>query len=135
MEIIRRWNEKVGKDDVVYHLGDFCFARGEKDYHYYADQLNGQLIICNGNHDNRSTTHSIIQTLMIHIGGYEIYCSHKPGTLRQINLCGHVHDNWKVTKIAHCYVINVGVDVWEFAPIDIDDILQAIRDYDTKDKL
>ncbi|MFR5135571.1 MAG: phosphoesterase, partial [Acutalibacter sp.] len=28
-ELIRRWNEKVGEGDTVFHLGDFS-ARGEE---------------------------------------------------------------------------------------------------------
>lgn len=37
-------------------------------------------------------------------------------------LCGHVHQNWlKIDKM-----INVGVDVWNFAPVSIDEIKRII---------
>ena len=25
-ELIKRWNEKVGPDDIIYHLGDFAWG-------------------------------------------------------------------------------------------------------------
>lgn len=28
-ELIRLWNEKISNEDEVYHLGDFCFGRGD----------------------------------------------------------------------------------------------------------
>ena len=31
-ELIRRWNEKVSEDDVVWHLGDFCTLGKEEEY-------------------------------------------------------------------------------------------------------
>ena len=128
MEIISRWNNKVGQKDVVIHAGDFAFLDKEKDFQYYEDQLNGKIVIIRGNHDSRESS-SIIYTAMIRIGGKELYVAHEPGTLRPINLCGHVHDNWKVIKIKNVFIVNIGVDVWNFEPIDINDILNAVKEY------
>ena len=129
LELIRRWNAKVSPSDTVLHLGDFVFARGDKDYNYYADQLNGKIIILKGNHDSRDSSQSILQTAMIRTGGMEIYCAHEPGTLRSLNLCGHVHELWKVIRIKNCFIVNVGVDIHAFEPIDINDILRAVQEY------
>ena len=129
MELVQRWNAKVEPEDTVLHLGDFGFCDKEKNYEYYADQLNGKIIIIRGNHDGRSSSRSIIHTAMVRIGGQEFYCAHEPGTLRPINLCGHVHDNWKVIKIKNVFIVNVGVDVWDYEPIDVNQILGAVNDY------
>ena len=29
--IINNWNKVVDKDDIVYHLGDFCFTKGDNN--------------------------------------------------------------------------------------------------------
>lgn len=50
-EMIRRWNNKVGKGDLVYVLGDMIW----KSITNYAEplikSLNGQIILIKGNHD------------------------------------------------------------------------------------
>lgn len=53
-ELIRRWNEKVGKEDIVFHLGDFCFA-GKDRAREIISQLNGHIYLCIGNHDWNNT--------------------------------------------------------------------------------
>jgi calcineurin-like phosphoesterase family protein len=37
-------------------------------------------------------------------------------------LCGHIHQHWKVRG----RMINVGVDVWDFTPVHIDEIAKII---------
>lgn len=53
-ELIRRWNEKVGKNDEVYHLGDFFFSN-TNDSKYVLDSLNGKIFLVRGNHDSKIT--------------------------------------------------------------------------------
>ena len=48
--MIRRWNEKVPKDGVVYHLGDFGW-RGFQYWRKIREQLNGNIHLIIGNHD------------------------------------------------------------------------------------
>lgn len=50
--LIKQWNEIVGKEDIVYHLGDFSFG-SEESILNIAKQLNGNLKIVPGNHDNK----------------------------------------------------------------------------------
>jgi calcineurin-like phosphoesterase family protein len=50
-DMIKRWNNKVGNGDLVYHLGDFAW----KNIKYYRGRLNGQIILIKGNHDRRLT--------------------------------------------------------------------------------
>lgn len=49
-EIIRRWNETVGPDDTVFHLGDIALGPIEKSL-ALVSRLNGYKIAKLGNHD------------------------------------------------------------------------------------
>jgi calcineurin-like phosphoesterase family protein len=133
-EIITKWNSKVAPEDVVYHLGDFCFEKDGRDYWWYANQLNGQIVIIKGNHDSKSTARSVLTKAFMRFGGKEIYMSHEPMIRRQLNLCGHVHNMWKIVDATDQYqpkkkkfIVNVGVDVWDFYPIEINDILELVK--------
>jgi len=46
------WNNVVGKDDIVYHLGDFCMGPAAQIVPYRA-RLNGRIFLVKGNHDSR----------------------------------------------------------------------------------
>ena len=48
-EMIRAWNSVVHYDDLVYHVGDFCFA----DANPYVHALNGKIMYIRGNHDKQ----------------------------------------------------------------------------------
>lgn len=56
MEIIKRWNSVVTKEDHVYILGDFAM-RNERDVSEYTRQLKGHLHLIWGNHDKRRNEH------------------------------------------------------------------------------
>lgn len=52
-KLISIWNSQVKKNDYVYHLGDFAFARSKKDYDKVRDvisRLNGKKHFIVGNH-------------------------------------------------------------------------------------
>lgn len=114
-EIIKRWNEKVPKDGLVFHLGDVFF----QSYTYAIDilqRLNGNKILIIGNHDWKNLINkidkvyhnktlndcfiNITQQLFIEIEGQKIYLNHFPflcmnGVYGNDNLIwqlyGHVH--------------------------------------------
>src|SRR3989344_4017153 len=48
--MIERWNRRVGKDDLVIHLGDFGLGNKEK-INEIRKRLNGTIILIKGNHD------------------------------------------------------------------------------------
>jgi calcineurin-like phosphoesterase family protein len=50
-EIVRRWNEKVSKDDTVYVLGDMIWKKSAKDAANVIRSLNGKIVLIKGNHD------------------------------------------------------------------------------------
>lgn len=113
--IIRRWNTVVGKDDVVWHLGDFCLGDKQREtIPQLVSRLNGRINLVLGNHDrhgvkfyydagfNRVYDHSVI------IGG-SVILSHVPieGELGPFfNVAGHVHNSpvYKTFERNRCIV-------------------------------
>ena len=132
--IIRNHNARVNKEDVVFHIGDFCFkntnnTRGEGDTYkaaYYEKFLNGKIIHVAGNHDHHNSDENIIHGISICYGGMDMWLTHEPKNFSdefQLNLVGHVHQNWKVKRAGDIILLNVGIDVNRFMPISIQEIL------------
>jgi calcineurin-like phosphoesterase family protein len=127
-ELIRLWNETVGPEDIVYHLGDFALGPKTTGFIVYP-QLNGIKHLVIGNHD-RSETHmkamgwvSVQKELSLAVDGYRLYLRHHPGPVPDgydYRLCGHVHDKW--VREGNC--INVGVDVRGYKPITLSELLK-----------
>jgi len=121
-ELIRRWNERVAKDDLVIHLGDFAF----KNVQHFIDSLNGYIIFIKGSHD-RLNKYAVINSATINYGGIDWHISHEPDFRFKYNLCGHIHEKWKVRRRGSKIVINVGVDVWRGYPVSFEEILEVIK--------
>ena len=57
---IARWNEKVGPEDVVFYVGDFCDGDAHNPLAWMIDvgetrrRLNGRIFLVKGNHDRLS---------------------------------------------------------------------------------
>jgi len=117
MELIRKWNERVKPEDVVFHLGDLCFKHKVNDFRKI---LNGTLILIKGNHDSGN---SIIEDMTIRLGGRYFHLVHRPqDACSEYNLVGHIHKKWKIKRAGNKILVNVGVDVWDYTPISIEDI-------------
>jgi len=138
-EIIKRWNNKVSKDDIVYHVGDFVFKYKGTDNNF-EKKLNGKIIHIRGNHDSNNGTKTNILNCVLEIYGLRVYVVHTPpseGRSTDIEkeivnscdlvLCGHVHNNWKYKEVFDTPVINVGTDVWNFEPITLNSVLKLLR--------
>jgi len=146
-EIIRKWNERVKPGDTVFFLGDFCFksgsGRGEGDpfkAQEYIKQLNGNIIFIKGNHDGNNGLNTKIKSILIEMGGMEIFLVHNPmdsNNFYKLNLVGHVHAEWKSRpdmKFGEkTILINVGTDVWDFYPISFNQILEEYEKYTKKE--
>ena len=137
-EIIRRHNERVKKEDLVFFIGDFCFKsknnRGEGigiTAKEWKKKLNGQFIFIKGNHDRNNSCKTIIERLVIGYGGKRINLVHNPefaDVNYKINFVGHVHNNWKIKRIKKGWqftdCINVGVDVHNFYPQTFEELMK-----------
>jgi len=122
--LIKKWNAKVMKDDIVFHMGDFIW----KEYWNIKHRLNGTVILIQGNHDEDNR--SAIKQMTITFNHKDWVLTHIPFEehIPDLCLCGHVHSAWKYKKYGHKIMINVGVDVWNFEPISMKQILDFIRD-------
>lgn len=97
-ELIKRWNSIITKADTVYHLGDFAWINPI----YYLEQLNGEIHLILGNHDERQSTKfkNMFRTYshikLIRDGNIKLILSHRPiysWEKGMIHLHGHCHGN------------------------------------------
>ncbi|MHB1549880.1 MAG: metallophosphoesterase family protein [Vulcanimicrobiaceae bacterium] len=144
-DLARRWNEVVGDDDLVYHLGDFAMGKPDR-WPAYRAELRGRIILVRGNHDrylervaDAMRYEEVLINAVVEVEGVRCWLNHYPVASHDerylkrptapgpydLALCGHVHDNWRVRD----GVVNAGVDVWGFAPVRLEQLLAA-RDGD-----
>jgi len=141
--IIQRWNERVKPDDVVYHIGDFCFknsndSKGEgvrTSAIEWEKLLNGKIIFIRGNHDKNNSCKTNMLYIVIQYGGKNIGLIHnfehiKKYGLDKLNIdyffVGHVHNNYLTKDDEDISAINVGVDMWNFYPVCLNQIQRFI---------
>ena len=136
----KNWNEEVKPDDLVIHVGDFSFGTQE-DIEATVAQLHGRKWLVLGNHDlyhvHRKITKDLFwfyykigfeRVMTKHyeiVDGYRILFTHRPQmdldlTLYDVNFHGHVHEKW----FRRDRLINVGVDVNEFRPRLINELVR-----------
>ena len=138
--LIKNWNSRVKEEDVVFHIGDFCYKRSQVSYKKFADRLNGKIIFIKGNHDDTNDVNTPIIDITIRHGGKTILLIHRPEDsspfYTDLVLCGHVHNAWKFKEMDFngeykwdC--VNVGVDVWNYHPINITEILGEYSNWKT----
>lgn len=153
-ELVRRWNEKVPKDGIVFHLGDFAWG-GYNVWKNFREQLNGNIYLIKGNHclKNMTTTAKelfidVNMQMRIEIEGRKIWLNHFPflcysGVYRdfnglEYNLFGHIHlSNIKERNAGRdcerCYQMlfptqyDVGVDFNDFSPISWYEVDERIK--------
>jgi len=130
--LIKNWNERVKDEDSIYIVGDFCFKSSRSTTQKWIKLLNGNKIFIKGNHDDNISN---IVSLQIQFDGITINMTHIPvvfNTRCGLNLVGHVHDRWKYHisrtrepySMYTCEKINVGVDVWDFYPVTLKEVMQ-----------
>jgi calcineurin-like phosphoesterase family protein len=115
----------VGPYDTVFHLGDTFFRKNEPLDFIFP----GHHVYLQGSHDSLSLTKHI-KSVVIQYGGLDINLVHDPRDARQefpLNLCGHVHGAWLVHEEGKTILINVGVDVWDFKPVQITTLIKLYR--------
>lgn len=118
--LIDLWNSQVQKGDVVYHLGDFSFAKNVEDTLAFIRKLNGVKHFLKGNHDYSDnfkryreagvTTHEYLErkfdgqnVVMFH---FAIASWHRQG-YGSWHLHGHSHGNFGDSKGK---MLDVGLD-------------------------
>lgn len=154
--LVDRWNDVVGPDDEVIVLGDFAMGRIAETLPL-AGLLNGRKVLLAGNHDRCWSSHrkgveaaveaylaagfdevwqgavplelAGTPVLACHFPYYgdshdeDRFVAHRPVDQGGWLLHGHVHERWRTRD----RMINVGVDVWDYAPVAEATIAELIR--------
>ena len=136
--LIKNWNATVQHDDEIYIIGDFTGNYGQAKS--FLPVLNGKKYMITGNHDKflRDSDESHIwfewvkEYAVISCKGFRWVLFHYPiaewsGFYKgSIHLHGHIHNrpiasSWNPSTIR---AFNVGVDVNDYKPVSIDDIIK-----------
>jgi len=128
--IVERWNETVGPDDVVWHLGDFAIRQRTALVAELLTRLQGRKRLLIGSNDPPGTTEldgweSVQPYAEIALDGVSAVLCHYPFRSWRgmnkgwVNLHGHCHGRLKPQPRQ----FDVGVDVWEFRPVTLQTIL------------
>ena len=146
--IIKRWNAVVGEKDEVYHLGDFALGRGNKkilkcQYQIILHRLNGKKFLIAGNHDKE-----LVKSLegwkwvkdfeTIKVNKQRICLCHYPLAAwggshydgHTWHLHGHMHGTMR--RSPYRYALDVGVDSWNFTPVEAGQVAEEFKDVDFK---
>lgn len=132
--LTENWNAVVGPEDRVYHLGDFCF-KGSKVAERYLSRLNGEIVLIQGNHDTENTAKlerwsGVHDILEVKLDGRRLCLCHYPmlewpGVFKgAIHLHGHTHARIPPVSAR----IDVGVDVWDYRPVGLEQIRERLSD-------
>ncbi len=136
-ELIRRWNVVVGRNDRVYHLGDFALST-KLWTNWVLKQLNGRKYLCIGSHEhsalqNRDMFEKVTDTFTIRVNGQELFLSHY---LHKVwpnshygcwHLFGHSHGGMNEYAENEGKLLDVGVDSWAFAPVGFEEVAGVMK--------
>lgn len=127
--IINNWNNTVGKDDVVWFLGDLCMGN-RNSVRNYLGRLQGIIRMIKGNHDTLPTK------VYLEAGARSVYdhpvvlkqhfiLSHAPiehmfesTNTEFINVFGHVHSNPEIETVTNNQIC-VCIERQELKPIQL----------------
>jgi calcineurin-like phosphoesterase family protein len=138
-KLIQNWNKKVKPDDEVYILGDLFFKLNDKqEIHNILSSLNGKKYLIRGNHD-RWANDKDFQKYFEWIKMYyeitdderEVILFHYPIAEwngfyhNSYHLYGHVHNQEKNLFINSTKCFNVGIDVNNFEPKTLNELIEA----------
>lgn len=143
--LIANWNRVVGKDDIIFHLGDFAMG-GSAEWSRLLQKLNGKIYLILGNHDLKtigagfSRLEGVAMQMLINVKGQIIYLNHYPflcygGAYRNTwQLYGHVHTchanrglGVPRLKMLMPMQYDVGVDNNNYRPVSFEQVKKIIR--------
>ena len=144
--IIKNWNEVVGPDDIVYHMGDLMLGDNAHGIEC-VKRLNGHIKLIRGNHDTdaRWKLYGTLPNVeligwadVIKYKKYNFYLSHHPTMtsnlekaphlrMHLINLYGHTHQMGKFYQDMP-YMFHAGLDSNDNRPILLDDAIELMKE-------
>lgn len=137
-------NQIVSLEDEVWNIGDVTLLSAEFSGKVKKEILkfNGAKHLVLGNHDSwKPESYERVEFSTIHTAfwfkykDFTFYLMHDPSKYtviendpKAIMLCGHVHKLFK-HLLPKKRVINVGVDVWDFEPVEFGRILSLLEEH------
>lgn len=132
--IISNWNNKVKANDIVYHLGDFCFGSSH-DAVNIINRLNGSIHLIKGNHEKaalniKNRFASIRDVDTFKIDKYEIFMSHYAHRVWNKShrgtwhLYGHSHGT--LPDDPRSLSFDIGVDCHNFQVLSFEEVKQIM---------
>ena len=147
--LINNWNEVVSPQDIVFHLGDFCFG-SDKEWIKILQRLNGTKYLILGNHDLKKIVNSnqikdyfadINMQMRVVVDKQKMLLNHYPflcfegGYQNVWQLFGHVHSSKHSTgldkeRLVHLFPTqyDVGVDNNNYRPVSFSQVSQIITE-------
>ncbi len=147
--LISNWNEVVSPQDIVFHLGDFCFG-SDKEWIKILQRLNGTKYLILGNHDLKKIANSnqikdyfadINMQMRVVVDKQKMLLNHYPflcfegGYQNVWQLFGHVHSSKHSTgldkeRLVHLFPTqyDVGVDNNNYRPVSFAQVSQIITE-------
>ena len=132
--LVKRFNEKVSQEDIVYFLGDFSFSGRERFEEIFHQLHFKEFHFIRGNHDDRIKNFegftSISDIKYIKIFEQKIMLSHyalrswRADNFGSWNLHGHSHGKLKVFENQ----LDVGVDTNDFYPYSFEEVKNKIEE-------
>lgn len=148
--LIEKWNSRIKKGDLVYHLGDFAFLHQEEVTRLLR-HLNGQIHLVQGNHDEDYNLKKCgfasvrdLRYVRLPWSGNEsqkaMLCHYPMVTWRSSSygawmLHGHCHGNLDEGRLPEAKRLDVGVDTNNLYPYSVEEIgaIMANRGFDQVD--
>lgn len=138
-EIIKRWNNTVAKDDIVYVLGDFTLSRRMEYISEMCGKLHGHKVLVMGNHDTRKPADyvacgfrtAIRKPILV---DPRVVLSHEPPDEEDIffgmkYVYGHVHIKpCDADKYGNCRCVSAARI--NYTPVDLDQLLKEMDPLD-----
>jgi calcineurin-like phosphoesterase family protein len=138
MQMIEAWNSVVNKEDIVYVLGNFAWDPETADL--TMSQLNGDIMVLRGEHDNAVSEINMATSSRFHMldngiqehSDQNLVMSYWPladwpgkskGSYSIIGIPVKKYKTNHKTKIINC-----SCDLWEFKPIEVIKIIELFND-------
>ncbi|MBV9100110.1 MAG: metallophosphoesterase [Candidatus Dormibacteraeota bacterium] len=135
--MIQRWWERVGKHDVVLHLGDVVHGIPTADlWASFPDRLPGRIYLVPGNHDRTARVEvfmaagwQLLDPFSFVYRDTLVCFTHEPMPPEEvvdgvINVHGHIHSN----PSPNARYLNVCVEMLDYAPTPLRALLDAKLD-------
>jgi calcineurin-like phosphoesterase family protein len=126
--LVSNWNRAVGRNDVVFFLGDLVCGRGARTPGYWLSRLNGRKIMIRGSHDQH--VHGTRNNYVLNYNGMRFLLVHDPNYVKNWSgwiIHGHKHTDDRgncPTRYpfinGHNKTINVNVELIGYKPVNLD---------------